>query len=144
MLAHNQMEATPYDLTMPRIAPCKNTWKPQQNIVYWCNLKLVQEKGLLFYQTKSHAIVLYDTLPAVCIEKVVRMKTKDEPYQKVRLDSESTAACTIKFNSKIDPQDQHEQDARTSYDHPTGSKSTWEFESNTVDYRIPRVPLFCS
>ena len=32
-----------------------------------------------------------DTLPAVSIEKVVCMKTKDELFQKVRFDSESTA-----------------------------------------------------
>ena len=53
-----------------------------RNTVYWCNLKLAQERGLLFYQTRSHAIVLYDTLPAVCIEKVVCMKTKDVAISK--------------------------------------------------------------
>ena len=31
----------------------------------------------------SHATVLYDTLPAVCIEKAVCMKTKVELYHKV-------------------------------------------------------------
>ena len=36
------------------------------------------EKGLLFYQTRSHAIVLNDTQPAVCMEKGECMKTKDE------------------------------------------------------------------
>ena len=40
-----------------------------KNTVYWCNLKLAQKKGLQFYQTRSHAIVLYNTLPAICIEK---------------------------------------------------------------------------
>ena len=76
----NCMEETPCDLTKPRIVPNKNTWKPHQSTVYWCNLKLAQEKGLLFYHTRSHAIVLYDTLPAVCVEKVVYMKTKDELF----------------------------------------------------------------
>ena len=47
--------------------------------------KLAQDKGLLFYQTRSHAIVLYDTQAACCIEKVVCLKTKDELYQKIRL-----------------------------------------------------------
>ena len=76
---------TPRDLTKPRIAPYKNTWTRLQNTVLWWNLKLAQEKGLQYYQTRSHAIVLYDTLPAASIEKVVCMKTQDELYQKVRL-----------------------------------------------------------
>ena len=81
----NCMEGTPCDLTKPRIAPYKNTWKPLQNTVYLCNLKLAQEKGLQFYQARSHAIVLCNTLPAVSIEKVVCMKTEEELYHKVRL-----------------------------------------------------------
>ena len=36
-----------------------------KNTVLWCNLKLAQESALQFYQTRSHAIVLYNTLPAV-------------------------------------------------------------------------------
>ena len=32
-----------------------------QNTVYWCSLKLAQKRGLQFYQTRSHAIVLYNT-----------------------------------------------------------------------------------
>ena len=61
--------------------------------LFWCNLRFPHEKGLLFYQTGSHAIVLYDTLPAVCIEKVVCMKTKDELYQKVRLTPRLPRVC---------------------------------------------------
>ena len=70
----NCMEETPCDLTKQRIVPYKNTWTFNQNTVYWCNLKLAQEKELLFCLTRSHATVLYDTLPAVCIEKVVCTK----------------------------------------------------------------------
>ena len=40
-----------------------------QKAVYWCTLKLAQRKGLQFFQTRSHAIALFNTLPAVCIEK---------------------------------------------------------------------------
>ena len=78
----NCMEETSCDLTKPRIVPYKNTWRPHQNTVNWCNFKLAQGNGLLFYQTRSHALVLHDTLPAVCIEKVVSMKTKDELFSK--------------------------------------------------------------
>ena len=81
----NSMEETPRDLTKSRIAPHKNTWKRLQNTVHWCNLKLAQEKGLHFYQTRSRAIVLHNTQPAACSEKAVCMKTQEELYQKVRL-----------------------------------------------------------
>ena len=56
-----------------------------KNTVYWCNLKLAQKKGIAILYTRSHAITLSDTLPAICIDKVACMKTKDELYQKVRL-----------------------------------------------------------
>ena len=60
------------DLTKPRLAPYKQKkWKRHQNSVYWVNIQLAQRKGLKFYQTRSNAIILYDTLPAYCIPKVV-------------------------------------------------------------------------
>ena len=52
------MGQTPCDLTKPRIAPYKNIWKRLQNTVFWCKLKLAQERGLQFYQTRTHAVVL--------------------------------------------------------------------------------------
>ena len=50
-----------------------------------CNLKFGQEKGLQSHQTHSHAVVLYNTLLAACIEKAGCIQTKGEPYQKCRL-----------------------------------------------------------
>ena len=40
-------------------------------------LMLAQEKELRFYQTRSHAVILYDTLPAECIEKAICMVTTE-------------------------------------------------------------------
>ena len=37
--------------------------------------QLCQRKGLKFYQTKSNAIILHDTLPAYCVPKVVVMES---------------------------------------------------------------------
>ena len=37
-----------------------------------------EEKGLQLYQTRSHASALFNTLLAICIEKVVYMKTGEE------------------------------------------------------------------
>ena len=62
----------------PRIAPYRHTWRSHHNTVFWCNLKLAQKKGLRFYQTRSHVITLSDTLSAICIDKVVCMKTREE------------------------------------------------------------------
>ena len=90
----NGMAETARDLTKPRIAPYKNTWKRFQHAVFWSILKLAQEKVLQFYQTRSHAVVLYDTLPAASIEKVVCMRTQDELYQKGSLNSKITMSCT--------------------------------------------------
>ena len=102
----NGMGETPCDLTEPRIAPYKNTWKLLQNSVFWCNLKLAQEKGLQFYQTRPHAVVLFITLSAACIEKAVCMKTQDQLYQKVRL-TPRVPRVVLKSNSQYGLQDPH-------------------------------------
>ena len=41
------------------------------------------EKELTFYQTRSIAIILHETLPAYCIPKVVKMETGEVIYEKV-------------------------------------------------------------
>ena len=43
---------------------------------------LAIQKGLTFYQTRSHAIILQGTLPAYCIPKVVRLKTGEVFFEK--------------------------------------------------------------
>ena len=63
----------------PRIAVYKHNWKRQQNTVYWCNLfRVTQSEGLQFYQTRSNGIILYNTLLAMCIKKVVVRKSGEE------------------------------------------------------------------
>ena len=116
------MEEIRCDLDKPRIAPYKNTWRPHQNKVYWCSLKLAQKKGLQFYQTRSHATVLYNTLPVTCIEKAVCMKTKEELYHKV-CQSPRLPRIVLKPNSQSGQQDQPDQDARKSSDHQSASGS---------------------
>ena len=53
------------------------------NTVYWVDIKLAQPKGFKFYQTRSNAIILYDTLPACCIPKAVMMGSGEIIYEKV-------------------------------------------------------------
>ena len=72
------------DLEAPRLAQYMHkAWKKHQNTVYWVDIKLAQKKGWKFYQTRSNAIILHETLPAYCIPKVVRMETGEVIYEEV-------------------------------------------------------------
>ena len=85
---HNQdgLGETLCDLSQARIAPYRKTWKSFQNTVFWCNLKLAQQRGLQFCQTRSNAVILYDysLRHTACrvIEKAICIKTKDQLYQR--------------------------------------------------------------
>ena len=65
------------NLDAPRLAWYKQkAWKIHRNTVYWVDIKLAQKKGFKFYQTRSNAIILYDTLPAYCVLKAIVMKSE--------------------------------------------------------------------
>ena len=54
------------DLEAPRLAQYMHkAWKKHQNTVYWVDINLALKKGLKFYQTRSNAIILNETLPAL-------------------------------------------------------------------------------
>ena len=59
MYANQDLEEVQDDLNKTQITVCTNTWRVHQNTVFWCSLKLAQRKGLQFYQTRSHAIALF-------------------------------------------------------------------------------------
>ena len=72
------------DLTTPRLAWYKQKkWTRHQDTVYWVDLQLAQQKGFKFHQTRSNSIILYETLPAYCVPKVVVMEPGENIYQKV-------------------------------------------------------------
>ena len=72
------------DVEAPRLAQYMHTaWKKHQNTVYWIDINLAQKKGLKFYHTRSNAVILYNTLPAHCIPKAIRMETGEIIYEKV-------------------------------------------------------------
>ena len=60
----------------------KNLGKHLQIQYFGAILSPAQVRGLRFYQTKSNAVVLHDTLPAEFIEKAVRMKTGEQLYHR--------------------------------------------------------------
>ena len=72
------------DLGAPRLARYLQTaWKKHKNTEYWVDIRLAQKKGLKFYQTRSNAIILYNTLPAYRIQKAIKMETGEIIYEKV-------------------------------------------------------------
>ena len=87
------------DLTKPRLASYKQRkWKRHQDMVHWVDIQLAQRKGLKFYQTRCNAIILYDTLPAYCISKVVVMKTEEIKNQKVYVSPRPPPKISYKDN----------------------------------------------
>ena len=69
-------------MSKPRLASYKQKWKRHQDTGCLVDIQLAPRKGLKFYQTRSNAIILYDTLPA-CISKAIVMKSEEIIYQKV-------------------------------------------------------------
>ena len=65
------------DFSVPRRAQyLHSAWKKHQDAVFWVDIDLAIRKGLTFCQTRSNAIILQGTLPAYCIPKVERLKTR--------------------------------------------------------------------
>ena len=104
-----------------------------------CILRLAQQRGLHFYQTRSNAVILHDTLSAEFIEEAICMKTKDQLYQR-----ESVILgprVVLKANSQSGSQDLLVQEARSSWESPQDAESYGETRSNTADYRIPGISI---
>ena len=79
-------------------------------------------KRTAVYQTRSNAVILYDTLLAEFIEKAICVKTKDQLYQR---ESVILRPCVVlKANSQSGSQDLLVQEARAS----------WESQQNAESY----------
>ena len=46
-------------------------WRLEQDAVYWIHLSSAQDAGLEFWQTRSNAIITYQSVPQECVVKVV-------------------------------------------------------------------------
>ena len=85
------------DLSVPRHAQqLHKAWKRHQDAVYWVDINLAVKKGLTFYQTRSNAIILQETLPAYCIPKVVRMETGEVFFEKVYMSPRRPPKISVK------------------------------------------------
>ena len=90
-----------YDLRKSSNCSAQKCLGNHQNTVCWCNLKLAHKRGLQFCQTQSHAIVFFDTLPAICIEKVVYWKTGEEFFQSLRIPTNTAYRPQMIFLKKM-------------------------------------------
>ena len=116
MYADQDLEEVQYDLNKPTIAVSNHTRRFHKNTDKWCNLKLALRKGLQFHQTRSHAIALFNTLPAICIEKVVFMKTGEVLHCRV-FQSPRLPRVILTPNLQHGRQDPSNPEARTSANH---------------------------
>ena len=72
------------------------------NTVYWVDINLALKKGLKFYQTRSNANIINETLPAYCIPKVVRMENGEVIYDKVYMSLRLPPKISLKHDWKRD------------------------------------------
>ena len=71
------------DYSAPRLARYMHrAWKRHQDAVFWVDIDLGIKEGLVFYQTRSNAIILQGTLPGHCIVKVERLKTGEKLFER--------------------------------------------------------------
>ena len=98
------------DLSVPRHAQyLHKAWKRHQDAVFWVDINLAITKGLKFYQTRSNAIILQETLPAYCIPKVFRMETGEVLYEKVYMSPRRPPKISLKHEWKRELGSKHAQ-----------------------------------
>ena len=79
----NHKDPKSSDFSVPRRAKyVHSAWKKHQDEVFWVDIDFGIKEGLVFYQTRSNAIILQGTLPAFCNPKVERLKTGDFLFEK--------------------------------------------------------------
>ena len=69
--AHEEEEEPSEDCSEPSKVHHQSRWRREQNAVYWEKLSRAQDHGLQFWQTKSNAIIVYQSVPNHFIERVV-------------------------------------------------------------------------
>ena len=120
------------DLNVPRHAQdMHKAWKRHQGAVHWVDNDLAIRKGLTFYQTRSNAIILQETLPAYCVPKVVRMETGEVIYEKVYMSPRPPPKISLKHEWKRELGSEHAQ-------RPEVGQLSRSFQSNQP---IPNLSL---
>ena len=87
------------DYSAPRLARyLQNAWKRHQDAVFWVDIDLGIKEGLMFYQTRSNAIILQGTLPAHCIVRVERLKNGEKLCEKQHLSPRPPPKISLKHD----------------------------------------------
>ena len=90
------------DMSRPRYAKCKHVWKVAQDVEYWVDdINRAQKMGLKFYQIMSKAITHHDTLPPVCIERVVSKRNHETLLSRICKSPRPAHTITLKTNWRI-------------------------------------------
>ena len=69
-----------------------------QDAVFWVDIDLGIKEGLVFYQTRSNAIILQGTLPAHCISRVERLKNGELLYERRYLSPRPPPKISLKHD----------------------------------------------
>ena len=94
----------------------KNTWRIHQNAVYLCNWKTRTEKRIaVLSNTIPRNRPFFNTLPAICVENEVYMKTGEDLYCK-EYQSPRLPRAVLTLNLQHGRQDLSHPEARKSAD----------------------------
>ena len=106
-------------------------WMRHQDGVCWVDINLALKKGLEFYQTRSIAIMVQETLPACCVPKVVRMETVEVIYEKVYMSPRPPPKISLKHEWKREFGSEHAQ-------RPEVGQLSRSFQSNQIQIQVVR------
>ena len=80
------------------------TWNKHDDAVYWFDLTIAQDKGLVFWQTMFNAITLNNSMQADCLIRVVS-NTNEIFYHKKKLEPQiapkSHSGLTLHIHHKF-------------------------------------------
>ena len=96
---------------------------------------MLKIKVLACWQTRTNAVILYDSVPADFLEKVVNTKTDEILYYKVSLAPRPPQQILLKGTRQVQREDSHQR--RTSTERPVA------YEGKTglkIDFRIQGNP----
>ena len=117
------------DFSVPRLARYMHkAWKRHQDVVFWVDIDLAIKEGLVFYQTRSNALILQGTLPAYCITKVERLKTGKVLYERPYLSPRPPPKISLRHDH--DWTRGNEELGSTVEQHPVGKLVQQSFAIN--------------
>ena len=107
----NWVEQEEIDLTKPRHAAYQQKWRISQDAVFWVEIGRAQRMELRFFKTRANAIIIHNTHPSMCIERVVSRKTEEILYTRTK-SPRLAPTLTLKSNWR---QEEDSEEAATSY-----------------------------